>query len=136
MGVEMLEHADRRSLAGRSDGARYQTRRSILIRERSKEGADGGLSFALQDAIDRAFAMSEQRISDEGRTMTADKHRAAGEEPFGEFGQIYDFGYVCQIIARKADGVGALFTKQADVIAGRLRLQIEQRHAVTERSCR
>src|ERR1051326_6307719 len=128
--IERMHKAGRRTLAGRLNHARHGREIGPGL-DRRQERPHAGLALAAQHAVDRAFAMVEDRLGDKGGAVAADADDDARQPGFSLLREIDDFRDVSEVIAREGDEVRPPRFDKAEECAVALDLQIDKLDLVT-----
>src|SRR5437868_11139457 len=89
-----------------------------------QEFRNDGLTFALENAIDRTRAMIEKPLGDERGAVAADEHKTRRKRVLGEFCKIDNLRHICQIVAGEGYDVGTPVLQEREIIAVGFNLQI------------
>ena len=125
-----MDEDRRRSFTTGGDRARHRGRIEPGL-DRREQSRHRRFAFALEDAVDGARAMLDQRVCGEGCAVAADADEDARETCLGRLGELDDLGDVRQIVAAKGDDIRLPALDRAEISAPVLDLQVEQPNRVS-----
>ena len=114
--VETVHEVRRRTFAVCGHRAGHGSDGIAIMLDRRQERDDTGFAFALEHAIDGAFAMIHNCLCGERSAVAADADETARQFAFGRLGKVDDLRDIGEIVAGKSHEVGPPFSDQTAVV--------------------